>query len=277
MTVLDDGGSISGAESIRPDVGVHPVRRSDYRRHQPAGGELVVTDAFTQRFAEYLARGDYHRELDENWPYLPVYLEKMRRVRRFLEGRRHLRILDVGCGEGVLVEEYRRKGYDIAGLDLNFTRPGISRGSVLDMPFNDDSFDLLLCLDVIEHLNLMDQPTAIAEMHRVLRPGGVLLASIPNLAHFASRLRFVSLGKLIRTSEVARHPGDRPYAEHHALLSAAFVVEKSYGLFPTYPLISLLTYKMPARVIWLHRIYNAIFAYPAWCFLNIFECRKRDG
>jgi SAM-dependent methyltransferase len=142
------------------------------------------------------------------------------------------------------------------------------------MPFKDDSFDLLLCLDVIEHLNLLDQPAAIAEMHRVLRPDGVLLASIPNLAHFASRLRFLLLGKLIRTSEVERHPGDRAYDEHHVLLSREFVIEKSYGLFPTFPLISLLTYLIPAKVVWLHKIYNILFAHPPWCFLNVFECRK---
>jgi len=31
---------------------------------------------------------------------------------------------------------------------------------------------------------------------------------------------------------------------------------------------------MPAKVIWLHRVYNALFANPAWCFLSVFECRK---
>lgn len=275
MRVLQDRHRVSGVESIRLDLGAHPASRADGRHQRTAGVELVGRDAITQRFAEYRARGDYHRELDASWPYLPVYLEKMRRVRRFLEGKQELRILDVGCGEGVLVDEFRSKGYGIIGLDLNFARPGVHRGSIMGMPFEDASFDLLLCLDVIEHLNLLDQSTAIAEMHRVLRPGGVLLASIPNLAHFASRLRFLSLGKLIRTSEVDRHPGDRPYSEHRALLSRRFVVERSSGLFPTFPLISLLTYWRPAKVVWLHRMYNAVFGnHPAWCFLNIFECRK---
>ena len=267
--------AIGLAPLLRGGAGGHPqptLRRPGTLARVP--GHVMIATGATQCGSEYVWRGEYHRELDKNWPYFPVYVEKMRKVRQFLQTKRDLKILDVGCGEGVLVDEYRRMGYDITGLDLNCSRPSVVRGSVLQMPFVDDYVDVVLCLDVLEHLNILDQPTAIAEIRRVLKPGGVFLATIPNLAHFASRLRFFSLGKLIRTSAVERHPGDRPYSEYYTLLSKEFVIERSYGLFPTYPLISLLTYLVPSKVVWLHRIYNELCAVPGWCFLSVFECRK---
>jgi len=250
------------------------ARRSDLHLRAIAPGQAMIGTGATQCSSEYVWRGEYHRNPDRNWPYYPVYLEKLRAVRHFLQTKRQLKILDVGCGEGVLVDEYRGRGYDITGLDLNYSRPGVVRGSVLQIPFEDASIDLILCLDLLEHLNILDQPTAIAEIERVLKPGGLFLASIPNLAHFASRLRFFLTGKLIRTSELERHPGDRPYSEYRTLLEQRFIIERAYGLFPTYPLISLLTYLVPSKVVWLHKMYNRVLAVPGWCFLNLFECRK---
>ena len=70
---------------------------------------------------EYRAKGDYHRDLDRTWPYCPVYLAKIARIEKLLDGFGDRKILDVGCGEGVLVEKYREKGFDIVGLDLNYS------------------------------------------------------------------------------------------------------------------------------------------------------------
>ena len=167
----------------------------------------TIGAAVAERYGEYTARGDYHRKLDKDWMYFPVYVEKMRKVRAFLADKQDCRIADVGCGEGILVEEYRQLGYDIVGLDLNVSSPSVKRGSILEMPFASDSLDVVTCLDVIEHLSLADQPIAIAEIHRVLKPGGTFYATIPNLAHFASRLSFIVSGRLIRTSDISRHPG----------------------------------------------------------------------
>src|SRR5689334_1404045 len=153
------------------------------------------------RTGDYERRGDYHRHIDRNWIYYPVYVEKMRRVRAFVDRCRYKKILDVGCGEGVLVEDLRAQGFDITGLDLNYRSNYVQQGDILACQLPSNTFDVLLCLDMLEHLSFCDQEKAILEMHRLLKSGGILYATIPNLAHLASRLSFLVRGRLIRTSD----------------------------------------------------------------------------
>jgi len=230
----------------------------------------------TARHGEYAQRGDYHRKPDRKWAYYPVYMEKLRLVRRFLDGLPPTaRILDVGCGEGLLVEEYRERGYEIIGADLNYESAAVRRADVTRLPFEAATFDVVLALDVIEHLSFAEQELAIQEIERVLVSGGQFLVTVPNLAHFSSRLSFVFTGRLLRTSRIDRHPGDRPYAEYRQMFSQRFRLERVRGLFPTFPISSLLTLLNPAGMLWWHRILNATVAWPSWCFLTAFWCRKR--
>ena len=67
---------------------------------------------------EYAQRGDYHRHLDPHWSYAPIYIRKLRWVDEALEKiPKSAKILDVGAGEGALVERYRGRGWDILGVD----------------------------------------------------------------------------------------------------------------------------------------------------------------
>ncbi len=123
---------------------------------------------------EYAKYGDYHKNLDPDWSYTPTYLKKMYQVRKFLDSLpKKTKVLDAGCGEGVLVEEYLNKGYTIQGIDLNYESKIVIKGNILDMPFEEKSFDVVLLLDVFEHLAFSNQPKVIKEIQRVLSGGGV--------------------------------------------------------------------------------------------------------
>jgi len=178
----------------------------------------------------------------------------------------------MGCGEGVLINHYLKQGYEIEGIDLNYSSKEVKKGDITNLPYKDSSADVCLLLDVLEHLSFNQQEKALKEVKRVLKKGGTLLIAVPNLAHFASRLTFLFLGKLLRTSGADRHPGDRPIEEYLKLLNKDFKIIKRTGIFPTFPLISFLTLKFPSRTIWLHRIYSKVW--PNWCLENLIVCKN---
>jgi SAM-dependent methyltransferase len=227
------------------------------------------------RQGEYAARGDYHRAPDRDWDYLPTYLAKMAYVQAYLDGLpRDVRVLDAGCGEGVLVEQYAGR-LAIEGLDPNYVAPHVRQGSLTALPYPDEVFDRVLCLDVLEHLAYEDQPRALLEIRRVLRPDGEALISVPNLAHLQSRVHFLLTGRLIRTASETKHPGDRPAAEHLALFRrAGLALVARHGIFPTLRVVTAFIRRHPSSLGWLHRALTTLLPVPGWCFLNVFTLRK---
>jgi SAM-dependent methyltransferase len=222
------------------------------------------------RTGEYAARGDYHRELSPDWEFYPTYLAKMEAVRQYLTRLpATTRVLDAGCGEGVLVDEFQAR-IQIEGLDPNYRSAHVTQGSLVALPYADGTFDRALCLDVLEHLPFEDQARALAELRRVLVPGGELLVTVPNLAHLQSRVHFLLQGRLIRTANTAKHPGDRPIGEYLELARrAGFRLVERRGIFPTIPIITRFIRRHPARLRPLHRALTRFMPIPGWCFLNV--------
>ncbi len=234
-------------------------------------------DGATTRRGEYADRGDYHREPDPNWEYYPTYVAKLTEVRAYLDGlAKGTRVIDVGCGEGVLVEEYADR-LAIEGVDLNYESAHVRLGSLTDLPAERDSFDHALCLDALEHLEPRDQPKAFSELFRILAPGGELLVSVPNLAHLQSRIHFLLVGRLIRTASEAKHPGDRPVADYLRLARAAgFHVVRRRGIFPTVPIVTRMIRRHPKELAIAHRWLTRLLPVPGWCFLNLIWLRKPE-
>ncbi len=226
---------------------------------------------------EYEIRGDYHKELSPDWSYYPLYLSKKKFVLDYLsKGPGDRSILDIGCGEGVFVEELLGRGFlRVRGVDNNYSSDIVAKGDILSLPFDDEQFDVVLLLDVIEHVSVELQAQALKEVFRVVRNKGTLIASIPNLSHLASRVRFLLKGNFVRTSSVDKHPGDRPIKEFLGLLRAAgFHVQERKGFFPTIPVLYKLVQKYPSRFMWLYKLSNLLFPFRNLCFLNLVVCRK---
>jgi SAM-dependent methyltransferase len=95
------------------------------------------------------------------------------------------RILDAGCGSGRTLQDLAAYGA-ASGLELSERAAEIARaravgevrlGRLEEIPWPDESFDLVTCLDVIEHT--ADDRATFAELRRVTRPGGRLLVTVP--------------------------------------------------------------------------------------------------
>ena len=101
------------------------------------------------------------------------------------EGRDRPRILDVGCGTGANLEMLSQfgeaEGVDVSPEALEFCRRrglgSVNQGAAESLPYDDESFDLVTGLDVVEHLD--DDVAGLSEMRRVLRTGGRALLFVP--------------------------------------------------------------------------------------------------
>ena len=107
--------------------------------------------------------------------------------------------LDVGCGGGILAEEFAAMGFHVTGIDpseqsLNTARQharsmGLSlqyqQGTGESIPFADNIYPVVYCCDVLEHVR--DLPKVIGEIYRVMKPGGVFFFDTLNRT-FASKL-----------------------------------------------------------------------------------------
>ena len=181
---------------------------------------------------------------------------------QILDLRPGLRVLDAGCGGGRHSFEAYRRGSMICGMDYDKTevekvmysftaalesdrRQGgdwqVLRGDVVHLPFADQSFDRIICAEVMEHLH--EDLRALAELVRVLKPRGRMAVTVPTYFSeaangFFSPLYFTNPGGHVRKfmpGELAaklRHAGLRLYAvgHAHAFHSPYWLLRCAFGL-----------------------------------------------
>ena len=103
--------------------------------------------------------------------------------------RRHSSVLDLGCGEGMLAL-LKRKDVYLAGVDFSHELAGLARrngydvackGEVGKLPFATSSFDYVVSLDVLGHIPFDEKDALLAEIKRVLKPGGVTMHGVESL------------------------------------------------------------------------------------------------
>jgi len=102
-------------------------------------------------------------------------------------------VADIGCGSGVVLEAVARKANTVIGIDIseiclkkarerlkrvNHDNWLVIKGDAERIPIADKSVDIVYSFEVLEHI--FDPPAVIREMSRIIRPGGMLILSLPN-------------------------------------------------------------------------------------------------
>ncbi len=106
---------------------------------------------------------------------------------KFISSWKDVKVLDIGCGGGFTCEFMAKKGASVSGIDISDVSIETAKnhakesdliidyrsGTAENLPYENDSFDVIICVDVLEHLD--DVAKAVAEVKRVLKPGGIFL------------------------------------------------------------------------------------------------------
>ena len=191
-----------------------------------------------------VARDEGLPYLVEHW-YLGPATRRYMMTRRFAEVLAHadlapgLRVLDLGCGWGYGTLWANGQGCATAGVDLGQDqlawararldpggRLGLTRADAAALPFRDASFDRAISVEMLEHVFRPDRPRVLAEIARVLKPGGRLSLSTPNPASPIETLkrlavRWPALRRRLPSACFPEAADDlaayHPYRYHHPL------------------------------------------------------------
>ena len=109
------------------------------------------------------------------------------------------RVLDAGCGASIFPVYLARQGHRVTGVDLELPEGlaaahGVEidylRAAITDLPLPDEQFDAVFCISVIEHLGHAGARAAVAELRRVLKPGGRLLITTDYYEDASAEIRY---------------------------------------------------------------------------------------
>jgi SAM-dependent methyltransferase len=189
---------LAGESDIPDSDGMSPTN------HRPGehGDLFICRDCGTVQQPSLLVEADLHelyRDMRDD-AYLDEEAGRRATANRLLDliGT-HVpsgRLLDIGCGHGLLLDEARRRGYEVTGLEISRYAAGHARDAlgldVHEVPLEEFSveagggFSVIVMADVIEHLR--DPQVALDRCVEFLRPGGVLCVVTPDPSSITARL-----------------------------------------------------------------------------------------
>jgi len=147
-------------------------------------------DDLSELYEEHHARSREHGEFFWVPERIPFFREALQPPGK--------RILDLGCRTGAFTRNFL-EGNEVVGLDVDRVALDVAAGLGIEpvlsdveapLPFPDESFDAVIAGEVLEHVRF--PLSVLREVERVLRPGGVLVGSVPNVYNLRSRIWFLA-------------------------------------------------------------------------------------
>lgn len=175
---------------------------------------------------------------------------------RFIPNWQGLRVLDVGCGGGYTCEFLAQRGARVTGMDQSAACIEVAKSHAEEMgltidyhvglgetlPLEDDSFDVVVCVDVLEHVQSV--AATVTEISRVMQPGGLFCFDTINRTWQSRWLMIWLLEDVLRQIPRGIHDWHQfvpPEELHHLLTQAEFsqVTLQGFDLFGRTPLAQI--------------------------------------
>ncbi len=125
---------------------------------------------------------------------------RLKKILNFIPKSKNINFLDVACGEGQFYDELKkfRKNITYNGLEFSTKQVSLAKSKKYNVkkhdltekwPFEDNSFDIVFASEIIEHI--FDTDYFSSECYRVLKKGGILILTTPNIAALGDRIRLL--------------------------------------------------------------------------------------
>lgn len=155
------------------------------------------------QFCSQLGTSGRRKIIENRWNIFQRLIQDWMHVYKQSAPQRPFKMLDAGCGDGInlmgMSEKAKESAWnlELTGVDYNPVRVNraseqgqsfrIQKASLYSLPFENESFDIVLCNQVLEHIPKLS--TALSELYRVLKKDGLLIAGVPNEGCLMARLR----------------------------------------------------------------------------------------
>ncbi len=149
---------------------------------------------YTPWYTSKIYYGNYYEERICEEP--PIVHKRLREITaQFSKYRQTNRLLDVGCGAGLLMQAARDHGWNAEGIDVSESSVrhvqamGLEafHGELQDAKFQEGQFDVITAAEIVEHL--FDPMAVVSEVHRLLRPGGLFWLTTPHVRSITARVK----------------------------------------------------------------------------------------
>lgn len=195
----------------------------------------------------------------------PDYMSVVEKIMTRL-GRKSQSLLDMPAGNGMFADQLRTHGFVVTCADINQERPDyVYVNMESPLPFADESFDFVTCMEGIEHV--INPTLLVSELSRIVKKGGHVIISMPNVQNYYSRLQFLFTGSFYQFEpEFSRHPEGRTIDRGHISSLSFLQLNYLFEEFRMRPV--LIDGNKFKKKIWMP-VYLAIAAFNlAWYFIK---------